>query len=60
MGVNMPAKTVLFESMMKFDGKALRPVLSSEYTQMSGRAGRRGHDTTGTVIVLCNGEVPNL
>ncbi|CAL1538051.1 unnamed protein product [Lymnaea stagnalis] len=60
MGVNMPAKTVVFDSVIKHDGKAFRPVHPGEYTQMAGRAGRRGHDTTGTVIVLCNGEVPDV
>lgn len=58
MGVNMPARTVVFDSMKKFDGVNFRELLSSEYIQMAGRAGRRGLDTTGMVIMLCKGDVP--
>lgn len=50
MGLNMPTKTVVFQSVKKFDGKEMRYLLSSEYTQMSGRAGRRGLDDKGKVI----------
>ena len=53
MGVNMPARTVIFDSTSKFDGKCSRNLEPAEYTQMAGRAGRRGLDTTGTVIILC-------
>lgn len=59
MGVNMPARTVVFESFKKHDGKELRPILPAEYTQMAGRAGRRGLDKNGTVILLCKMDVPN-
>lgn len=52
MGINMPAKTVIFTSMRKFDGKELRWVKSGEYIQMSGRAGRRGLDDRGIVIQM--------
>ena len=52
MGVNAPAKAVAFSSLRKFDGKGFRMLLPGEYTQMSGRAGRRGLDTTGTVVIL--------
>ncbi|CAF4783272.1 unnamed protein product, partial [Rotaria socialis] len=41
MGLNMPARTVLFTTARKFDGKELRWITSGEYIQMSGRAGRR-------------------
>lgn len=58
MGVNMPARSVVFDSIRKHDGKHMRPLLPSEYIQMAGRAGRRGKDTVGTVIVLCKKEVP--
>ncbi|OMH85048.1 putative ATP-dependent RNA helicase [Zancudomyces culisetae] len=51
MGVNMPAKAVIFSGLQKHDGTSFRDLLSSEYTQMSGRAGRRGLDRTGTVIL---------
>jgi len=53
-GINMPTKTVLFTDMNKFDGSTLRPLMSHEYTQMAGRAGRRGIDTVGHVIHLSN------
>ncbi|XP_076455159.1 superkiller complex protein 2-like isoform X1 [Babylonia areolata] len=58
MGVNMPARTVVFDSIKKHDGTSLRTLLPGEYIQMAGRAGRRGLDTTGTVIILCKGDVP--
>jgi antiviral helicase SKI2 len=59
MGVNMPARSVVFDSIEKHDGKRKRDLLSSEYIQMAGRAGRRGLDLTGTVIILCKDyEIP--
>ncbi|CAD8144660.1 unnamed protein product [Paramecium octaurelia] len=52
MGINMPTKTVIFHSVEKFDGSNTKRMLhSSEYTQMSGRAGRRGIDEKGNVII---------
>lgn len=59
MGVNMPARTVVFDSISKFDGVQMRSLLPAEYIQMAGRAGRRGLDDTGTVIVMCKESVPN-
>ncbi|KAG8468908.1 hypothetical protein KFE25_007426 [Diacronema lutheri] len=50
MGLNMPARTVVFANARKFDGTEFRMVSAGEYIQMSGRAGRRGIDTTGIVI----------
>ena len=58
MGVNMPARSVVFDSIKKHDGRYRRSLLPSEYIQMAGRAGRRGKDSVGTVIVLCKKEVP--
>ena len=58
-GINMPTKTVLFTSLYKFDGTNERPLLPHEYTQMAGRAGRRGLDTIGHVIHLNNMFEPN-
>jgi ATP-dependent RNA helicase DOB1 len=49
-GLNMPAKTVVFSHVRKFDGGAFRWVSSGEYIQMSGRAGRRGLDDKGAGI----------
>lgn len=60
MGINMPARTVIFDSMRKHDGTKFRPLQTSEYIQMAGRAGRRGLDKTGTVIVLCKNEIPDM
>lgn len=51
MGVNMPARAVVFSSTRKHDGTNFRDLSPGEYTQMAGRAGRRGLDATGTVII---------
>ncbi|RKP13641.1 rRNA-processing arch domain-containing protein [Piptocephalis cylindrospora] len=51
-GLNMPARTVVFTSVRKFDGTDTRWVSSGEYIQMSGRAGRRGLDDRGIVILM--------
>ena len=53
-GINMPTKTVIFTALNKFDGSYNRDLMSHEYTQMAGRAGRRGLDTVGHVIHLNN------
>lgn len=57
MGVNMPARTVVFDSIVKHDGREMRHLKPAEYIQMAGRAGRRGLDETGTVIILCKEQV---
>lgn len=54
----MPARTVVFASTRKHDGRQFRDLLAGEYTQMSGRAGRRGLDKTGMVIIVCNESEP--
>src|SRR3984957_7090567 len=53
-GLNMPAKTVVFTAARKFDGREFRNLSSGEYIQMSGRAGRRGLDDRGVVIMMCD------
>ncbi|CCM03670.1 uncharacterized protein FIBRA_05814 [Fibroporia radiculosa] len=58
MGVNMPAKCVVFSGIRKHDGRSFRDILAGEYTQMAGRAGRRGLDSTGTVVIVANDDVP--
>ncbi|KZT08600.1 antiviral helicase [Laetiporus sulphureus 93-53] len=58
MGVNMPAKCVVFSNIRKHDGRAFRDILPGEYTQMAGRAGRRGLDPTGTVVIVANDTLP--
>lgn len=56
----MPARTVLFDSIRKFDGCNMRTLMPAEYIQMAGRAGRRGLDETGTVIIVCKDDVPEM
>lgn len=53
-GLNMPVKTTVLTSLSKFDGSGDRQLYSSEYLQMAGRAGRRGHDIVGHVIHMNN------
>lgn len=53
----MPARTVVFTSSRKFDGKNFREITSGEYIQMSGRAGRRGLDDKGIVILMVDEKV---
>lgn len=52
MGLNLPTRTVLFSGFRKHDGRAFRDLLPGEYTQMAGRAGRRGIDKVGSVIIV--------
>ena len=52
-GLDCPIKTAIFTSLAKFDGRQERALYSHEYTQMAGRAGRRGLDTVGHVV-HCN------
>lgn len=54
LGVNMPAKSAIFNSLVKFDGKRVRPLTPLEFFQKAGRAGRRGMDEVGYVIVNRN------
>jgi superfamily II RNA helicase len=51
LGVNMPARSVAFDNLKKFDGRSFRLLKTLEFCQISGRAGRRGIDTKGWVIV---------
>lgn len=55
LGINMPARTVVIESLSKWDGDRHRPVTPGEYKQLTGRAGRRGIDETGYAVVLHQG-----
>ena len=56
MGLNLPTRTVVFSGYRKFDAKDFRNLTPGEYTQMAGRAGRRGKDLVGTVIVVTQGK----
>ncbi len=51
LGVNMPARTVCLESVVKYDGHSFRPLTQMEFFQKAGRAGRRGIDDVGYVVV---------
>jgi ATP-dependent RNA helicase HelY len=51
LGINMPARTVVLEKLEKFNGEARVPVTPGEYTQLTGRAGRRGIDTQGHSVI---------
>jgi superfamily II RNA helicase len=53
-GLNMPTKTVCFTRLVKHDGHEERLLHPHEFTQMAGRAGRRGIDTIGHVVLLAN------
>ena len=55
MGLNLPTRTVVFSGFRKHDGRAFRDLLPGEYTQMAGRAGRRGLDPVGSVIIVSPG-----
>ncbi|CUG86853.1 DEAD/DEAH box RNA helicase, putative [Bodo saltans] len=57
MGLNMPARTVVFTAVKKFDGEQNRYLTGGEYIQMSGRAGRRGLDRVGIVIAMIDEQV---
>lgn len=55
MGLNLPTRTVVFSGYRKYDNKGFRDLVPGEYTQMAGRAGRRGLDKIGTVIIVAAG-----
>lgn len=57
LGINMPARTVVLEKLMKFNGEAHVPLTPGEYTQLTGRAGRRGIDVEGHAVVLWTPDV---
>ncbi|MEO7058183.1 MAG: DEAD/DEAH box helicase [Lapillicoccus sp.] len=54
LGINMPARTVVLERLVKFNGEAHVDITPAEYTQLTGRAGRRGIDIEGHAVVLHN------
>jgi ATP-dependent RNA helicase HelY len=57
LGINMPAKTVVIESLWKFSGERHELLTPGEYTQLTGRAGRRGIDDLGHAVVLYQRDV---
>jgi ATP-dependent RNA helicase HelY len=52
LGINMPARTVVIERLDKWNGETHAPLTAGEYTQLTGRAGRRGIDVEGHAVVL--------
>ncbi|MGH9007891.1 MAG: DEAD/DEAH box helicase [Acidimicrobiales bacterium] len=58
LGINMPARTVVIERFTKFGGAGRATLTSGEYAQLTGRAGRRGHDAEGHAVVLFSPETP--
>ena len=51
LGINMPAKTVVLEKLVKYNGEAHVPITPGEFTQLTGRAGRRGIDIEGNAVI---------
>jgi ATP-dependent RNA helicase HelY len=58
LGINMPARAVVLESLYKFGGEQHELLLPGDYTQLTGRAGRRGIDRLGTAVVLHSPYLP--
>ena len=58
LGINMPARTVVLEKLVKFNGEQHMPLTPGEYTQLTGRAGRRGIDVEGHAVVMWNPDDP--
>ena len=57
LGINMPARTVVLESLRKWNGSAHVTLSPGEYTQLTGRAGRRGIDIEGHAVVLATDDL---
>jgi ATP-dependent RNA helicase HelY len=57
LGINMPARTVVLERLVKFNGEQHVPLTPGEYTQLTGRAGRRGIDIEGHAVVIWHPEI---
>ena len=58
LGINMPARAVVLESLTRFGGEGHELLQAGDYTQLTGRAGRRGIDTEGTAVVLHSPYLP--
>ena len=57
LGINMPAKTVVLEKLTKWNGESHVAITPGEYTQLTGRAGRRGIDIEGNAVILWNKDI---
>lgn len=58
LGVNLPARSVVLERLLKYDGEGHNLLTPIEFTQLTGRAGRRGLDDAGTAVVCWSARVP--
>jgi ATP-dependent RNA helicase HelY len=58
LGINMPARTVVIEDLWKFQGERHELLTPGEYTQLTGRAGRRGIDALGHAVVIFQRQIP--
>lgn len=59
-GLNLPARCVLFTQMRKFNGNEMSTISTSEYLQMAGRAGRRGKDDKGHSIICMDPDLGSI
>lgn len=57
LGINMPARTVLLERLSKWNGESHVAISPGEYTQLTGRAGRRGIDVEGNAVILWSQDI---
>ena len=57
LGINMPARTVVLEKLVKWNGEAHVAISPGEFTQLTGRAGRRGIDVEGNAVILWSKEI---
>ena len=58
LGINMPARTVVLENLSKYTGEGHELIQAGDYTQLTGRAGRRGIDTDGSAVIMHSPYVP--
>ena len=58
LGINMPARTVVLEGLSKYTGEGHEVIQPGDYTQLTGRAGRRGIDVEGTAVIMHSPYVP--
>lgn len=56
-GINVPIRTVVLTSLVKYDGQKMRHLTAREFHQIAGRAGRAGYDTAGDVVVMAPAHV---
>ena len=57
LGINMPARTVLLEKLIKWNGETHAAITAGEYTQLTGRAGRRGIDIEGNAVIVWSEQI---